>query len=64
MNTASYQSQKGQGITEYILMVALVAIFVIGAIKVLSRSTHKSAESPAKNLDPNIQNVANQSSRP
>lgn len=32
-------NSKGQGMTEYILIVALIAIFVIGGIKVFGSKT-------------------------
>jgi Flp pilus assembly pilin Flp len=36
---ARIKNQKGQGMTEYILIVALIAVFAIGAIKFFGTST-------------------------
>ncbi len=40
-------NQKGQGMTEYILIVALIAIAVIGAVKYFGHSTRDSFTSAA-----------------
>lgn len=40
-------NQKGQGMTEYILIVALIAVAVIGAVKYFGHSTKDSFNSAA-----------------
>ncbi len=35
----SLKNNRGQGMTEYILIVALIAVFAIGAIKFFGKST-------------------------
>ncbi len=34
-------NQKGQGMTEYILIVALIAVAVIGAVKIFGGKVHE-----------------------
>jgi Flp pilus assembly pilin Flp len=41
-------NQKGQGMTEYILIVALIAVAVIGAIKFFGKSTANNFNAASK----------------
>ncbi|HVM32203.1 MAG TPA: hypothetical protein VMU88_03650 [bacterium] len=41
------EGQQGQGMTEYILIVALIAVFAIGAIKFFGKSTASNFNSAA-----------------
>lgn len=43
-------NQTGQGMTEYILIVALIAIAVIGAVKYFGHSTKDSFNSAADSV--------------
>jgi Flp pilus assembly pilin Flp len=50
--------------TEYILIVALIAVFVIGAIKLFGRTTKKGFSDAANTVGSNVQDAVNQSSKP
>lgn len=43
-------NQKGQGMTEYILIVALIAVAVIGAVKYFGSTTKKGFSDAAGNV--------------
>ena len=43
----SIKNSRGQGMTEYILIVALIAVFAIGAIKFFGKSTSDNFKSAA-----------------
>lgn len=43
-------NQKGQGMTEYILIVALIAVSVIGAVKFFGRKTQDGFNSAGKDI--------------
>ena len=47
--------QRGQGMTEYILIVALIAIAVIGAVKYFGHSTKDSFNSAANSVSGAVQ---------
>jgi pilus assembly protein Flp/PilA len=46
---------KGQGMTEYILIVALIAIFVIGGIKLFGSKTKQGFNDAASAVGENVQ---------
>ncbi|HPN65544.1 MAG TPA: hypothetical protein PLB12_01170 [Candidatus Goldiibacteriota bacterium] len=52
------KSKKGQGMTEYILIIALIALFVIGGVKFFGQKVKKgfndSAETIEKSVDSGI----------
>ena len=50
-------SNKGQGMTEYILIVALIAIFVIGGIKIFGSKTKQGFNDAANAVGQNTQQV-------
>jgi Flp pilus assembly pilin Flp len=58
------QSQKGQGMTEYILIVALIAVFVIGAVKLLGKNTKEGFKDAANQVGNNVQDAIGQSNKP
>lgn len=45
------RDQKGQTMTEYILIVALIAIFVIGAVKLFGKKTSEGFQEAAGQVD-------------
>jgi|GEM_PF-1350726 Flp pilus assembly pilin Flp len=46
---------RGQGMTEYILIVALIAIFVVGGIKLFGTKTKQGFNAAAESVDQNVQ---------
>lgn len=59
----SIRTQGGQGMTEYILIVALIAIFVIGAVKLFGKKTKEGFHDAARTMDANIQKGISDSSK-
>lgn len=53
-------NQRGQGMTEYILIVALIAIAVIGAVKYFGHSTQDSFHSAADAVGSSVQKGINE----
>jgi len=49
------KNQKGQGLVEYILIVALIALLVLGAVKFFGKKTRKGYEEAAKTIDTQVQ---------
>jgi pilus assembly protein Flp/PilA len=49
-------NQRGQGMTEYILIVALIAIAVIGAVKYFGKSTNDSFKNSANAVSGAVNN--------
>jgi pilus assembly protein Flp/PilA len=47
-------NQKGQGMTEYILIVALIAVAVIGAVKFFGSSTNANFKATAASVTTNV----------
>jgi len=45
---------QGQGMTEYILIIALIAIFVIGGVKLFGKKTKKGFEDAANTVGSNV----------
>ena len=64
MNRKWIKNQKGQGMTEYILIVALIAVFVIGAVKLLGKNTKQGFNDAANTVGSTTQNAINSSSNP
>lgn len=52
-------NSKGQGMTEYILIVALIAIFVIGGIKLFGSKTKQGFSDAANAVGQNVQQGMN-----
>ena len=49
-----FENQNAQGMTEYILIVALIAIVVIGAVKFFGKSTAESFTKSAETISGNV----------
>ncbi len=47
----SRNDQTGQTMTEYILIIALIAIFVIGAVKLFGKKTSEGFQEAAGQVD-------------
>lgn len=55
---------RGQGMTEYILIVALIAIFVIGGIKMFGSKTKQGFNDAANAVGQNVQSGMTGASSP
>ncbi len=56
-------SERGQGMTEYILIVALIAVFVIGAVKLFGKKTESGFKGAANAIDTNVQDAIKHSGK-
>ncbi len=57
-------NQKGQGMTEYILIVALIAVAVIGAVKFFGNKTSAGFTNTANAINGAVQSGVNSGSAP
>jgi len=48
------KSTAGQGLVEYILIIALIALMVIGAVKFFGKKTRAGFEKAAKTIDSEV----------
>lgn len=55
--------ESGQGMTEYILIVALIAVFVIGAVKLFGKKTESGFKGAANAIDNNVQDAVKHSGK-
>ena len=49
------RNNSGQGLVEYILIIALVALLVLGALKFFGKKTRAGFETAAKTIDKEVQ---------
>lgn len=50
-NTTKRSKRRGQGMTEYVVLVGLVAVLLVGAVKGLASSMGKAMEKTAGGVD-------------
>lgn len=50
----SKKREAGQGLVEYILIIALVALLVIGALKLLGRKTKEAFKKSAEKIESEV----------
>jgi Flp pilus assembly pilin Flp len=55
------KSKKGQGMTEYILIIALIAVLVIGAVKVFGGKVKKGFADSAEKVGSAVDNAVEKS---
>jgi len=53
------RGKRGQGMTEYILIIALIAILVIGAVKFFGGKVKKSFRDAGDTVDTEVQSSIN-----
>jgi pilus assembly protein Flp/PilA len=56
-----FKSKKGQGMTEYILIIALIAVLVIGAVKVFGGKVKKGFADSADKVGSAVDNAVEKS---
>jgi Flp pilus assembly pilin Flp len=49
------RNNSGQGLVEYILIIALIALLVLGAVKLFGKKTRSGFEKAAKTIDKEVQ---------
>jgi len=54
--------RKGQGMTEYILIIALIAVLVIGAVKVFGKNVKKGFSDSAEKIGSSVDDAVKNSS--
>jgi Flp pilus assembly pilin Flp len=62
-NFKKIRGQEGQGMTEYILIVALIAVFVIGAVKLFGKNTKKGFKDAADQVGTSVDQAVKQSNK-